>query len=190
MNAKDIILARALNKGVKGMIIGWPAMLGAPGVGGADPAPGYQRVLGFSCDNNAMWQISGFKLKGSDTVRISFSVTAACNVFGCYQGTDATDNYDLYASITSGSKYFRYGGGTYLSYFSPANLDKRFDVVYTPTGSTGMPEDSTWTAKTFTSANDLFIGSTTTVGRRQIECRNCYASVQVTYFRICAYVTN
>ena len=179
MNAKDIILARALNKGVKGMIIGWPAMLGAPGAGGADPAPGYQRVLGFSCDNNAMWQISGFKLKGSDTVRISFSVTAACNVFGCYQGTDATDNYDLYASITSGSKYFRYGGGTYLSYFSPANLDKRFDVVYTPTGSTGMPEDSTWTAKTFTSANDLLIGSTTTGGTSSKLKGNLYGDVIV-----------
>ena len=56
---------------------------------------GYKRVLGFTCNNNAMWQITGFKLKGSDTVRISFSVTTACNVFGCYQGTDATDNYDL-----------------------------------------------------------------------------------------------
>ena len=124
----------------------------------------YKRVLGFTCDNNAMWQISGFKLKGSDTVRISFSVLAACNVFGCYQGTEATDNYDLYASITSGSKYFRYGNGTYLSYFSTGNLGRRFDVVFTPTGSTGMPEDSTWSAATFESANDLLIGSTTTTG--------------------------
>ena len=125
---------------------------------------GYKRVLGYSCNDNAMWQITGFKLKGSDTVRISFSVTAACNVFGCYQGTSATDNYDLYASITSGSKYFRYGSGTYLSYFSNDNLNKRFDVVYTPTGSSGMPDDSTWSALTFESANDLLLGSTTIIG--------------------------
>ena len=125
---------------------------------------GYKRVLGFTCNNNAMWQITGFKLRGSDTVRISFSATAACNVFGCYQGTDATDNYDLYVSITEGSKYFRYGSGTYLSYWSAANLGQRFDVVYTPTGSQGMPQDSTWTAATFESANDLLIGSTTTTG--------------------------
>lgn len=125
---------------------------------------GYKRVLGFSCNNNAMWEITDFHLKGSDTVRISFSVDAACNVFGCYQGTNASDNYDLYASITSGSKYFRYGNGTYLSYFAADNLGKRFDCVYTPTGTQGMPEDSTWTEMTFTAANDMLIGSTTLTG--------------------------
>ena len=125
---------------------------------------GYKRVLGFQCNDNAMWQITGFKLRGSDTIRISFSVSAACNVFGCYQGTSATDNYDLYASITSGSKYFRYGAGTYLSYFSNDNLGVRFDVVFTPNGSTGMPQDSTWSPLTFESANDLLLGSTTVGG--------------------------
>ena len=125
---------------------------------------GYKRVLGFTCVNNAMWQITGFKLRGSDTVRISFSVTQACNVFGCYQGTDANDNYDLYVSTTAGSKYLRYGNGTYLSYWSSADLGERFDVVFTPTGTSGMPQDSTWTEKTFESANDMLIGSTTTTG--------------------------
>lgn len=218
MRYRDIILARALGKGKKGMAVGWPLMLGVAGGGtettitGVSPlllaaalkkplksltqfglcsqadtptpsAPvpimcnngavqmvddelpaAYKRVLGFACNNNAMWQITGFKLRGSDTVRISFSVTAACNVFGCYQGTDATDNYDLYVSTTANSKYLRYGNGTYLSYWSSSNLGVRFDVVYTPTGTTGMPDDSTWTPATFTSANDLLIGSTTTTG--------------------------
>ena len=123
---------------------------------------GYKRVLGFSCNNNAMWKITGFKLRGSDTVRVSFSVTAACNVWGCYQGASDDDNYDLYASTSSGAKYFRYGDGTYLSYFSSADLGQRFDVVYTPTGSTGMPQDSTWEPATFESANDLMLGTTAT----------------------------
>lgn len=121
---------------------------------------GYKRVLGFRCNNNAMWNITGFKLRGSDTVRVSFSVTAACNVWGCYQGASDDDNYDLYASTSSGAKYFRYGNGTYLSYFAPADLGQRFDVVYTPTGSTGMPQDSTWEPMTFESANDLMLGTT------------------------------
>lgn len=125
---------------------------------------GYKRVLGFSCNNNAMWEVPDFHLRGSDTVRISFSISAACNVFGCYQGTDANDNYDLYASVTSGSKYFRYANGTYLSYWSSSNLNKRFDVVYTPSGSSGMPEDSTWSPKTFEAANNMLIGSTTLTG--------------------------
>ena len=140
---------------------------------------GYKRVLGFDCNNNAMWEITDFHLKGSDTVRISFSVEAACNVFGCYQGTEATDNYDLYASTTSGSKYLRYGNGTYLSYWSSANLGQRFDVVFTPTGTTGMPQDSTWTAKTFMSANDLLIGSTTTTGTSSKLKGNLYGSIVV-----------
>ena len=140
---------------------------------------GYKRVLGFTCDNNAMWQITGFKLKGSDTVRVSFSIDAACNVWGCYQGTDATDNYDLYASVSAGSKYLRYGNGVYLSYWSPTNLGKRFDTVVTPTGTSGMPQDSTWTAKTFTAANDLLIGSTTVGGTSAKLKGNLYGSFVV-----------
>ena len=140
---------------------------------------GYKRVLGFACNNNAMWQITGFKLKGSDTVRISFSIDAACNVWGCYQGVDATDNYDLYASISSGAKYLRYGNGTYLSYWSNANLGVRFNVVYTPTGTTGMPQDSTWTPATFESANDLLIGSTTITGTSSKMKGNFYGDIIV-----------
>lgn len=140
---------------------------------------GYKRVLGFTCNNNAMWQITDFHLRGSDTVRISFSATQACNVFGCYQGADANDNYDLYVSTTAGSKYLRYGNGTYLSYWSSANLGERFDVVFTPTGTSGMPQDSTWTEKTFESANDLLIGSTTTTGTSSKLRGDLYGNIVV-----------
>lgn len=125
---------------------------------------GYKELVGISMNNDCLYQITNFKLKGSDTVRISFSIDGACNVFGCYQGTDASDNYDLYVSTTSGSKYLRYGNGTYLSYWSSSNLGKRFDVVFTPTGTSGMPQDSTWSEMSFTSANDMLIGSTTLTG--------------------------
>ena len=139
----------------------------------------YKRVIGFKCANNAMWEITDFYLKGSDTVRLSFSVLAACNVFGCYQGTEATDNYDLYVSTSEGAKYFRYGNGVYASYWSADNLGNRFNVVFTPTGSSGMPEDSTWTAKTFTAANDMLIGSTTTTGTSSKMRGNFYGNIEV-----------
>ena len=100
-------------------------------------------------------------------------------MFGCYQGTDATDNYDLYVSTSAGSKYFRYGNGTYLSYWSPDDLGQRFDVVYTPNGSSGMPQDSTWTPRTFTSANDLLIGSTTVGGTSSKLKGNLYGTIIV-----------
>ncbi len=150
-----------------------------PSGGGGELPAAYRRVLGFKCNNNAMWEIAGFHLKGSDTVRISFSVEAACNIFGCYQGGSADDNYDIYASLSAGSKYLRYGSGTYLSYFSPSNLGKRFDVVLTPTGSSGMPNDSTWTAQTFTSDNNLIIGSTTIGGSSSKLQGNLYGEVVV-----------
>lgn len=139
----------------------------------------YRRVLGYACDNDVLWQITGFHLRGSDTVRISFSVTAACNVFGCYQGTDATDNYDLYVSATSGNKYLRYGDGTYLSYWSSANMGQRFDVVFTPTGTSGMPQDSTWSPMTFESANDLLLAATTLTGTSSKLRGNLYGSFVV-----------
>ena len=120
----------------------------------------YKRVLGFTCNNNAMWQIPDFYLRGSDTVRVSFSVTAACNVWGCYHSTSATNNYDLYVATTTGAKYLRYGNKTYPSSFMGDDLDKRFDCVFTPTGTQGMPVDSEWEELEFEATNDLMIGST------------------------------
>ena len=140
---------------------------------------GYKRVLGFACNNNAMWEITDFHLRGSDTVKISFSVTGACNVWGCYQSTDATDNYDLYATTSIGGKYLRYGNGTYLSYFSPQNQGVRFDVTYTPRGTQGMPEDSAWEERSFESANSLLIGSTTVTGTSSKLKGNFYGDVIV-----------
>ena len=139
----------------------------------------YTRQKGFTYNNNAYFKITGFKLKGSDTVRISFSVLTGCNVFGCYQGTEQSDNYDLYVSVSPGAKYLRYGDGTYLSYWSAENLGSRFDVVFAPTGTHGMPEDSTWTEKSFTSANDLLIGATTTTGTSSKLVGNIYGDIIV-----------
>lgn len=140
---------------------------------------GYRRVLGYACDNDVLWQITDFHLRGSDTVRISFSINAACNVFGCYQSASADDNYDLYASSSSGAKYLRYGDGTYLSYFSSADLGQRFDVVFSPTGTTGMPQDSTWTPLTFESENDFLVGATTLTGSSSKLKGNLYGNIIV-----------
>lgn len=140
---------------------------------------GYKRVLGYSCNNDSYWVITDFHLMGSDTVHISVSIDAACNVFGCYQGASATDNYDLYASTSSGGKYFRYADGTYLSYWAPENLGKRFDIIFSPKGSKGMPEDSTWTPTEFTSANNLLLGATTLTGTSAKLKGNLYENFEV-----------
>ena len=119
---------------------------------------GYRRILGMTMNNNCYYEITGFKMNGSDTLRFSFTRTGAnaCNVLGAYDGTSAQSNYSLYAA-SSNSSYLRYNGGTYNSY---AIADKKYNVVLTPTGSDGMETDSTWTAKTFTSTTNLCIGTT------------------------------
>ena len=45
---------------------------------------GYERQIGFVFAASTYYLISGFYLRGSDTVRFSFSADKACNVFGCY----------------------------------------------------------------------------------------------------------
>lgn len=116
---------------------------------------GYKRVLGFLCKNNAYWEIPDFPLYGSDTIRFSFEATEACNVIGAYSGSASGNNYSLY--VGQSSNYLRYKNGAYNS---TVNFDTRYDVEITPTGSSGMKVDSTWTAQTFTTPTNFCIGTT------------------------------
>lgn len=116
----------------------------------------YRRLTGIVFDADVYYE-APFKLEGSDTLRLSFSITRACNVIGCYSTTSADNNYSLYASSTSSAKYMRYNGGTYSSYVS---LDTRYDVEITPTGITGLRNDSTWQQRDFVANDNMLIGST------------------------------
>ena len=89
-------------------------------------------------------------------IKFSFSVTAACNVLGCYTNTSATTNYSLYVGTTNTAKYLRYNGGAYNSYVT---ANQKYDMVITPNGATGI-SNVTWTKQNFTSDSDLCIGTT------------------------------
>ena len=122
---------------------------------------GYTRLAGITFAAGTYYEITGFKLRGSDTVRFSASFDKACNVFGCYTTTSATDNYSLYMSTSSGSKYLRYNGGTYSSYVSSNQYGTRYDVVITPTGSSGLPNaNDSWSEQSFVASVDMCIGTT------------------------------
>lgn len=120
---------------------------------------GYTKVAGFTFNNNAYYQITNFKLRGSDTIRFSFAATGgnACNVLGAYDGTTAQSNFSLYVGSASNAKYLRYNGGTYNSQIE---FDVQYNVALTPTGSAGMKNDSSWTEKEFESEVNLCIGTT------------------------------
>jgi hypothetical protein len=136
-------------------------LIWAHAVTGASELPAaYTRVDGFTFNNNAYFDITNFKMRGSDTMRFSFKCTMAspaCNVLGAYDGTSAQTNYSLYLGASSSAKYMRYNGGAYRS---DADSDTKYDVVITPTGVTGLKADSTWTEKTFESDGDLCVGTT------------------------------
>lgn len=120
---------------------------------------GYKRVKGFSVDDDCYWKFTDFKLNGSDTLRFSFSVTAACNVIGSYSGSSSGNNYSLYVAVSGTGKYLRYKDGAYNSVI---DTNTRYDVAITPTGSIGMKTDSTWDDLSFTTTTDFCVGTTST----------------------------
>ena len=122
-----------------------------------DLPKGYARLTGIIMNDDTYYEIDGFRLKGSDTLKVSFTALKACNILGCYTTADAEDNYSIFASTTSGAKYLRYNGGTYLSAIT---ANKRYDITVTPTGATGFDKASTWKEADFTSSTDMLIGST------------------------------
>ena len=124
--------------------------------GGSGLPDAYEAVKGFSMDNDCYFQIDDFYLYGSDTLKFSCSITAACNVIGAYSGSGSGANYSLYGTTIGGS-YLRYYSGTYNSKMV---ADKRYDITLTPTGSHGMELDTTWNEIEFTTTRPFCIGTT------------------------------
>ena len=140
---------------------------------------GYRRLQGIKFNAATYYLITGFRLRGSDTLRLSVSITKACNVLGCYTTAQAQDNYSLYASTSSNGKYLRYNGSTYNSYFPSSALNRQHDIIITPTGSSGMPTSETWTEKSFTAPVDLCIGTTSVEATSSKLAGNIYGDIIV-----------
>lgn len=122
----------------------------------------YRRLTGIIFDAKTYYLFNNFHLQGNDTVRISVSVNKSCNVFGCYSSGSAQDNYSLYATTSNTGKYLRYNGETYKSRWASTDQGQRYNIVITPTGSSGMPpsQDDTWEEKNFVSEAELCVGTT------------------------------
>lgn len=135
---------------------------------------GYKRVLGFAMNNNSYWEIEDFPLYGSDTLRFAFEASDACNVIGAYSGSASGNNYSLY--VGSSSNYLRYKNGAYNSGIS---YNTRYDVEITPTGTSGMKTDSTWTEQTFTTPTNLCIGTTATSASSAKLKGNLHGNIEV-----------
>lgn len=136
---------------------------------------GYRRLTGVQFDGG-VWYESNLYLQGSDTLRFSFEASIACNVLGCYTTATAQTNFSLYAALTAGSSYLRYNGGTYDS---AIDVNTRYDVTMTPTGSHGMKNDSSWTAQTFTAESKMCIGTTSLAAQSAKLTGKLYGDVEV-----------
>lgn len=127
--------------------------------GGGDLPDGYERINGIALEK-ARYVIEDFYLTGADTVRLS-AKGATGNWFGCFNASSADNNYSFYATTTASGKYLRYNGSTYSSYVMGS---KRYDIVITPTGTSGLENDSTYTQKSFTCSIPFCIGATSASG--------------------------
>lgn len=136
---------------------------------------GYRQLTGITY-NGQVWYETDLYLMGSDTLKVSFKATKACNLLGCYTTTSAQDNYSIYLSTTSGAKYLRYNGGTYSSYIV---TNTQYNLVVTPTGSTGFPTSSTWTQKTFTAPSLMMIGTTSRGATSAKMTGTIYGNIEV-----------
>lgn len=119
----------------------------------------YKRVIGFTFNDNCYFTIP-YNLAGFDTVRFTMCPRAACNVFGSFTNTSASNNYSLYIGTSSSAKYLRYNGGAYSSGITTSELGVNYDVVITPEGSSGLPRNGTWTEQQFYCETDMYIGTT------------------------------
>lgn len=134
-------------RGISKVYLGTEQVYGVPS--------GYTELSGITFDAATYYAITGLKLKGSDTLRFSFSATKACNVLGCYTDSSAQNNYSLYVNTNAGS-YMRYNGGTVNSRIT---ANTRYNVLMTPTGATGISTE-TWVQKDFIASTDFLIGTT------------------------------
>lgn len=121
---------------------------------------GYTKIAGITIANTR-FVITDFYLTGADTLKFSFKTSSSGNIIGGYDSGDTTKSYSFYATTSASGKYLRYDGGTYSSY--SAN-NKKYDVVITPTGSSGVETPSQWEEKDFTTVVPLSIGATSPTG--------------------------
>ena len=121
---------------------------------------GYKRLTGIHLES-ARCVITGFYLTGADTLRFR-AKGASSNWIGCFNSSDANDNFSFYATSSSTGKYARYNGQTGGS--SIANATTWYDIEMTPNGVTGSRNPSTFTPSTFTCSVPLCIGATSPTG--------------------------
>lgn len=119
---------------------------------------GYTRVE-YLEGNNSGYVPTDIKLSGTDTLRMKIATVSATNstcLIGCYSGTSASTNFSIYTQFSVNS-ICRYGSESHSVWKLSANTEYTLEM-----SSTGLTVNgsvlSSWSAETFTSPKNMFIG--------------------------------
>lgn len=116
---------------------------------------GYQRLAYLIGNNSAYSIISGLHLTDADEVRAEVYITGNCNVYGCYTGSSAGDNFSLYV----GSTYYARMDGKVVSNVSSAK-NARLALVHNKDGVwiNGTKRITFTDVGEFTASTDFYVG--------------------------------
>ena len=115
----------------------------------------YVRIDGIVFDGDSHF-ITDYYMRGSDTLDFTYRATANGNVLGTYTSSSSDSNYSYYHTNVSAGAYIRYDG-TLKRYAVSHNQD--LHLVMMPDGCTvNGTTAATWTAKSFTSEERLWLG--------------------------------
>lgn len=116
---------------------------------------GYKRLAYLLGSNSAYSIISGLHLTDADEVRAEVYITGNCNVYGCYTGSSAGDNFSLYV----GSTYYARMDGKVVSNVS-SSKNARLALVHNKEGMwiNGTKRITFTDVGEFTASTDFYIG--------------------------------
>lgn len=124
--------------------------------GGGLPS-GYTELPEIDFDGT-FYYITGQHLTGNDNVTMTLSGTSSTgqNVFGCYEGGSADNNFSLYlyGAGSSSNSYFRYGDKLVRPNFGSGKRT----ITFGKDGTTGFNTNVSVTPTTFTSDSFIYIG--------------------------------
>lgn len=116
---------------------------------------GYKRLAYLLGSNSAYSIISGLHLTDADEVRTEVYITGNCNVYGCYTGSSAGDNFSLYV----GSTYYARMGGKVVSNVT-STKNARLALVHNKEGMwiNGTKRITFTDIGEFTASTDFYVG--------------------------------
>ena len=134
--------------------------------------PAYITPLSYIRGSGTQYITTEINLRSTDVIKSRWRFeNSAGNVYGCFSGSSANDNFCLYAGSASTNAYIRYNGQVVRD-FKAAN-DTIYDLEHGPDGFTAGSTSVTFTAATFTCSAPMYIFMLPNSSSAKVKAR-CY----------------